>query len=128
MHHSIEDDPCLRNTTKILDSHPFEDYKKLLNQIQRHTKYAEMTCLCKKASKVQCRYNFPWNLRSESSLFTDDTDKKKYELSRNDDLLNIHNPDMLTICRENMDFQPILSRHAILKYISKYELLKQRED
>ena len=31
MHHYIEDDPCLRNTTEILDSHPFEDYTKLLN-------------------------------------------------------------------------------------------------
>jgi ATP-dependent DNA helicase PIF1 len=92
----------------------------LLNQVQRHTKCTKTTCLCMKASKLQCRYNCPWTLQSNSSLFIDASGKKKYEPARNDDRLNIHNPDILTIWRENMDCQPILSRHAVMKYISKY--------
>ena len=92
----------------------------LLNQVQCHTKCTKTTCLCMKASKLQCRYNCPWTLQSNSSLFIDASGKKKYEPSRNDDRLNIHKPDILIVWRENMDCQPILSRHAVMKYISKY--------
>lgn len=35
-------------------------------------------------------------------------------------MLNVHNLHMLSIWRANIDFQPVLSRHAVLNYISKY--------
>lgn len=45
---------------------------------------------------------------------------KKYEPTRNDDRLNIHNPEMISIWRANIDCQPIISHELVLKYISKY--------
>ena len=46
--------------------------------------------------------------------------RKTYDPARSDSLLNIHNPTMLSIWRDIVDCQLVLSRHAILKYISKY--------
>ena len=34
--------------------------------------------------------------------------------------MNVHNAQLLAIWRANIDFQPILTRHAVLNYISKY--------
>jgi len=45
---------------------------------------------------------------------------KKFVPSWNDDPLNVHNVDVLTMWRKNVDYQPIFSRHAVLKYIAKY--------
>ena len=53
-------------------------------------------------------------------MFIDGNGKKTYIPARNDELLNIHNSSMLSIWRENVDCQHVLSRHAILTYISKY--------
>jgi len=59
-------------------------------------------------------------LKSTFSLFIDDKGHKTYVLARNDERLNIHNVDLLSIWRANVDCQPILSRHVVLEYISKY--------
>ena len=53
-------------------------------------------------------------------MFIDNSSQKKYIPTRNDELLNVHNPLMLSVWRANVDFQPVLSRHAVLSYISKY--------
>ena len=74
----------------------------------------------KKGTSVNCCYGFPYELQVASSLFIDANGCKTYNPARNESLLNIHNPTMLSIWRANVDFQPILSRHAVLKYISKY--------
>ena len=55
-------------------------------------------------------------------MFIDSSGQKKYSLARNDALLNVHNPLMLSVWRANVDCQPMLSRHAVLSYISKYAL------
>jgi len=59
-------------------------------------------------------------LKSTSSLSIDDKGHKTYVPARNDERLDIHNADLLSIWRANVDCQPVLSRHAVLKYISKY--------
>jgi len=35
-------------------------------------------------------------------------------------IINNHNPTILSIWRANVDFQPVLSIHAVQKYIAKY--------
>ena len=52
--------------------------------------------------------------------------EKKYEPTRNDDKLNIHNQEMSKIWRENIDCQPIISRELVLKYIAKYASKAER--
>ena len=59
-------------------------------------------------------------MQAASSLFIDANGRKTYNPIRNDSLLNIHNPIKLSIWRANVDCQPIISRHFVLKYISKY--------
>ena len=46
--------------------------------------------------------------------------EEKYEPARNDDRFNVHNIDVLTMWHTNVDFQPVLSGYALLKYIAKY--------
>ena len=53
-------------------------------------------------------------------MFIDDQGRKKYDPTRNDDRLNVHSIELLTIWRANVDFQPVLSRYVVLKYIAKY--------
>jgi hypothetical protein len=43
-----------------------------------------------------------------------------YNLAQNDNQLNSHNSSILTIRHDNIDFQPILSLHAIQKYIGMH--------
>jgi hypothetical protein len=73
-----------------------------------------------KSYNLQCKYNLPWTLHTNSSLFLDASSKTKFEPARNDDRINIHNHDILIVWKENMDFQPTLSLHTVIKYISKY--------
>ena len=61
-----------------------------------------------------------YKLQATSSLFIDPNGRKTYNPARNDPFLNIHNPTMLSIWRANVDCQPILCKHVVLKYISKY--------
>ena len=50
----------------------------------------------------------------------DEHGHKTYNPARHDDRLNIHNYDILSIWRANVEFQPVLSCHVVLKYILKY--------
>ena len=104
----------------IFSSNPHDDYEHLLNRVQRHTKCSVDSCLRKKGSILSCCYNSPWDVQDESLLFIDEKGRKKYEPARNDDRLNIHNLDLLAMWRANVDCQPVVSRHAVLKYIAKY--------
>jgi ATP-dependent DNA helicase PIF1 len=120
VHRSLNDDPCLLNSEQILSSNAQDDYEHLLNRVQRHTKCSVDSCLRKKGSILKCRYNAPWEVRDDSILFIDEKGKKKYEPARNDDRLNVHNVDLLAMWRANVDCQPVVSRHVVLKYIAKY--------
>ena len=56
-----------------------------------------------------------------SRLFEDPTTGDKiYEPARNDDRVNTHNRTILQLWRANVDWQPVLSRHAVMNYIAKY--------
>lgn len=97
-----------------------DDYEELVNCIQCHTKCHSSSCLRKKNNVLSCRYGVPWEFNPTYSLFIDNKGQKTYKHAHNDDRLNIHNADLLSIWRENVDFQTVLSRHAVLTYISKY--------
>jgi len=123
---TLNDDPFLLNTSQIFSSNPHNDYEELLNCVQRHTKCIIDSYLRKKGTILTCRYNSPWDLCDELRLFIDDQGRKKYEPARNDDRLNVHNIDLLTMWHGNVDFQPVLSRNVVLKYIAKYASKAQK--
>jgi len=95
MHQSIEDGPFLLDTQEIFTSNPLEDYEQLLNQVQRHTKCNEKTCLHRKGATLECKYKFPWKEQMESLLYIDEMGQKTYHPTRNEESLNIHNPNIL---------------------------------
>lgn len=108
-HRSPLDDPCLLNTNEIFSTDASNDYEELINRVQRHTKCTEGTCLHKKGNKIECRYKAPWKEQLISTLLIDIDGKKKYEPERNDDRLNIHNPQIISIWRANIDCQLVIS-------------------
>ena len=62
----------------------------------------------------------PWKECDDLQLLCDDLGCELCEPIHNDDRVNIHNPQMLSIWRENIDCQPVTSRLLVLKYITKY--------
>lgn len=109
------DDPCLLDSTQIFSSNSSESYEHLDNRVQRHTKCTLHSCLQKKGSILPCRYNAPWEVCNESLLSIDDKCHKKYVPARNDDRVNVHNVALLTMWCANVDCQPIVSQHVVLR-------------
>ena len=97
LHHSTKNDPCSLASPSIFASNYSVDYEELVNCVQRNTRCSESTCLCKKGTFVQCRYGFPYDLQATSSLFIDPNGCKRYNPTRNDSFINIHNPTMLSM-------------------------------
>eukprot|EP01018_Ginkgo_biloba_P016676 Gb_38555 [translate_table: standard] len=112
---------CIRMilVRKIFEREARKDYEELVNRIEWHTRCNEGSYLCKKGRSLVCRYNAPWELQSESTLFIDENGQKNYEARQNDDR-DVHNYKILLMWRGNMDCQPITSMVVILKYIGKY--------
>ena len=119
-HRASYQDPCTLAASSIREGNQNDNYETLVNSVQRHTKCSESSCLRKKGTTLVCCYGFPFELQETSSMFIDNSGQKKYILARNDELLNVHNPLMLSVWRANVDFQHVLSCHAVLSYISKY--------
>ena len=92
------DDPCILNTQQILSLDPLYDYEEILNTIQRDTKCTEQTYLRKQGNTTKCHYKAPWKEQPTSTLTRDNDKNITYNAARNDDHLNIHNPQMLAIC------------------------------
>jgi hypothetical protein len=103
------------------DSLRLEDYTRLLNKVQRHTVCSEAYCLRRKkaGSNLECRFKFPIEERTETELVMDNG-SFRLVTKRNDDRLNSHNPFLTTLWRANTEFQPIMSRQAVINYIAKY--------
>ena len=66
------------------------------------------------------QYKAPWPMPDKSKISLAENGQPKYNATKNDDRLNLHNPSILSIWRANVDCQPVLSINAVLKYIAKY--------
>ncbi|XP_059065211.1 uncharacterized protein LOC131857122 [Cryptomeria japonica] len=68
------------------------------------------------------RYNAPWHLNLEASRIYKDLEsgEMKFDPFRNDDRVNSYNRYILQLWRENIDWQPIMSKHVVTQYIAKY--------
>ena len=87
----------------------------------RHTRCSTNYCLrrCKVTKQLVCRFSFPFDLKEFTTL---EQDRAIFKLvtKRNDPLVNRHNRIILQEWRANIDWQPIVSTHAVLRYIAKY--------
>ena len=77
---------------------------------------------------MKYRYNALWPLNLEGSRLKKDleTGEKTFQPFRNDDRVNSYNSYILQLWRENIDWQPIMSKHAVIKYIAKYAAKAKR--
>ena len=77
---------------------------------------------------IKYRYNAPWPLNLEGSRLKKDleTREKIFEPFRNDDRVNSYNRYIPQLWRANIDWQPIMSKHAVTKYIAKYAAKAKR--
>ena len=73
-------------------------------------------------------YNAPWPLNLEGSRLKKDLEigEKIFESFRNDVRVNSYNCYIHQLWRENIDWQPIMSKHAMTKYIAKYATKAKR--
>jgi hypothetical protein len=98
------------------------DLAQLVRTVQKHkctVRYCER--VDKKTKKKGCRFRFPKKI--EHSARTDVNDESR-ELEcfpeRNDTRLNKFNPFIIETWRANLDTAPVLSKKAIIDYLSKY--------
>jgi len=68
------------------------------------------------------QYSTPRELYSTFALYIDENGCKTYMHVDNDDRINIHDHAIPSIYHGHVEFQPILSLHAVKKYIAKYAL------
>ena len=105
------------------------DYHRLVNTVEGHTRCSAAYCLKQKRVDLfsECRFGFPKPLQEETELSLElvvskNTKSVKSELhtKRNDERLNSHNRVMLENWRENIDLQVIVYEKACARYMAKY--------
>ena len=117
--------PCQKHHEDIQDSD--NDYKDLLNTVQKHTRCSSNYCLRKRQSKpdLQCRFNFPFELCTNTKLVFEPIHSKnntnQYKVKvlpkRNDPRLNNHQCQLqLQGWRANCDIQVVIDYHACVEY------------
>ena len=105
------------------------DYHRLVNTVERHTRCSPAYCLKQKRVDLlaECRFGFPKPLQEETELSLElvlckNTKSVESELhtKRNDQRLNSHNRVLLENWRANVDLQVIVDEKACARYMAKY--------
>ncbi|KAK3923264.1 ATP-dependent DNA helicase [Frankliniella fusca] len=95
-----------------------EDLAQLLHKVQRHTKCGPQSPCWKKG---KCRFNFPKPLQQDASLQKEEgTDEWEFMPACNDSHLNKYNKFIIQLWRANMDIAPVISKKALIAYLTKY--------
>ncbi|KAJ1518875.1 hypothetical protein ONE63_011522 [Megalurothrips usitatus] len=99
-----------------------EDLSQLLNKVQRHSQHNDHCMrVNRKTKKKACRFNFPKSLQETSTLERiDETGEYEFNPQRNDDKLNKYNEYIIQLWRANMDIAPVISKKALVAYLTKY--------
>ncbi|GBB86546.1 hypothetical protein RclHR1_12970009 [Rhizophagus clarus] len=120
MHAPIpEKHPCQKGSNEIDDR--LQDYIKLINKLQQHTRCSPSYCKRTNREGVQtCRFGYPKEHIGVTFIREDKNGQPELCTARNNPYINPHNRIQLQGWRANMDLKPILSIHAALQYISKY--------
>ena len=111
----------------VVENHD-NDYHRLVNTVERHTRCSPAYCLGRKRMDLlaECRFGFPKPLEEESILVKELVgEKKKHVVSElhtrcSDERLNYHNRVMIENWRANVDLQVIVDEKACARYMTKY--------
>lgn len=110
----------LNPSSDIGDTDHLDDYIKLINHFQRHTKHTKY-CYKKNTAEKKCRFNFPKPLVDKSTLeLNPSSNQYEFISKRNDELMNPHSRFITELWCANHDLQNIVSLHAVLTYVAKY--------
>ena len=121
-----EPHPAAIRATAV-DNHD-NDYHRLVNTVERHTRCSPAYCLRRKRMDLlaECRFSFPKPLQEETTLEKELVGEKNKHVEselhtrRNDERLNSHNRVMLENWRANVDLQVIVDEKARARYMTKY--------
>ena len=97
----------------------FKFYLSLVVKTCMHSKCSKDYCLRLKRGEYKCRFGYPKNSHTDTSIFFDH-DKMKIDLKRNNPILNAHNIWQLIGWKSNVDFKIITDKNDLVKYLTKY--------
>lgn len=99
-----------------------QDLCDLIATCQRHTRCFAAYCLRTKDGVQQCRFGYPKELQSHTTINRDEDNNQEPTLvtARNDGLINSYNPTQLSAWRANVDMQYCVSKRKVIEYITKY--------
>jgi hypothetical protein len=100
-----------------------KELAEMLNRLQHHTKCAPGYCEWKKkgSGEIFCRFGYPKTCRDHSELSKDPgRDFVELNTRRNDEILNSYNATFILGWRANIDFRPVISKDAVIAYVTKY--------
>jgi hypothetical protein len=115
-----EKHPCETRFEDVVDVET--DLGQILKTVQRH-KCSKAYCkrIDRKTKKSYCRFHFPADLCSTAKIdVNSDSAELQFTPERNDENLNKFNPYIISTWRANIDIAPVLSKKAIIEYLSKY--------
>ncbi|KAE8739677.1 hypothetical protein FOCC_FOCC014815 [Frankliniella occidentalis] len=99
-----------------------ESLSQLLKSVQRHTcskAYIQRTD--KKTKQTVCRFHFPKEIRDHSEIIVNpETGEVEFLPKCNDEKLNKFHPFIISTWRANIDIAPVLSKKAVVAYLTKY--------
>ncbi|KAK3925970.1 LOW QUALITY PROTEIN: ATP-dependent DNA helicase pfh1 [Frankliniella fusca] len=99
-----------------------EDLCHLLNSVQMHSRCSQKYCLRKnkKTKKIECRFKFPKDHNDQARIVITPEGDIEFIPKRNNPILNKCNFYMLQTWRANIDVAPVVSKRALLLYLTKY--------
>ena len=98
------------------------DLAQLLKTVQRHSCSKEYCKrFDKKSKKTICRFHFPVDIQESAEIRLNlESEEVEFQPERNDELLNKFNPFIISTWRANIDIAPVLSKKAVIQYLTKY--------
>ena len=117
--------PSSQRLSEVLQDED-DDYKSLVNCVERHTACSPAYCLRVAPGQQQpcCRFKYPKPEQPFSDIqferVTENYVRATLTTKRNDPRVNSHNRVLLQNWRANVDIQVVIDMEACAKYIAKY--------
>lgn len=92
----------------------------LPNWVERHTKCMPGFCQVKRKvpgeehPRLLCRFDYPMQCQNHAGVGLDSKFRVRFELRRNDRLLNSYNAPLILAWKANIDIKPVLSKDAAI--------------
>ncbi|XP_052129224.1 uncharacterized protein LOC127750778 [Frankliniella occidentalis] len=116
-----KDAPDVSNIENESEEYIMEVIKYFSDLVQAWNPIINPNKLNKGTKTRECRFKFPMEMQEAATLNkTDDHNEFVFRPKRNDPHLNKFNAFLIQLWRASMDISPVISRRALLAYLTKY--------